>query len=71
MRGPAPVPRIVWETADKFLRDVVEEDYGDYILPFTVLRRLECTLAETKDEVTTSDNESRGSCLPQSVGGLR
>ncbi|QJS10002.1 N-6 DNA methylase [Streptomyces argyrophyllae] len=45
--------RIVWETADKFLRDVVEEeDYGDFILPFTVLRRLECMLADSKEQVT-------------------
>lgn len=44
--------RIVWDTADKFLRNIVdEEDYGDYILPFTVLRRLECMLADTKAEV--------------------
>ncbi|MFD0034941.1 N-6 DNA methylase [Streptomyces sp. NPDC127172] len=44
--------RIVWDTADKYLRNIVdEEDYGDYILPFTVLRRLECMLADTKDEV--------------------
>lgn len=44
--------RIVWDTADKFLRNVVEpQEYGDYILPFTVLRRLECLLAETKSEV--------------------
>lgn len=41
--------RIVWDTADKYLRNIVEEeDYGDYILPFTVLRRLECMLADTK-----------------------
>lgn len=45
--------RIVWDTADKYLRNIVdEEDYGDYILPFTVLRRLECMLAATKNEVT-------------------
>lgn len=44
--------RIVWETADKYLRNIVdEEDYGDYILPFTVLRRLECMLAENKYDV--------------------
>lgn len=44
--------RIVWDTADKYLRNIVEEeDYGDYILPFTVLRRLECMLADSKDEV--------------------
>ncbi|PPF26277.1 MULTISPECIES: class I SAM-dependent DNA methyltransferase [unclassified Rathayibacter] len=44
--------RIVWDTADKYLRNIVdEEDYGDYILPFTVLRRLECMLADSKDNV--------------------
>lgn len=44
--------RIVWDTADKYLRNIVdEEDYGDYILPFTVLRRLECMLAGSKDDV--------------------
>ncbi|MGP5704100.1 type I restriction-modification system subunit M, partial [Glutamicibacter arilaitensis] len=44
--------RVVWDTADKFLRNVVEEtEYGDYILPFTVLRRLECLLEPTKDQV--------------------
>lgn len=42
----------VWNTADKYLRSIVEpEDYGDYILPMTVLRRLECILEPTKDEV--------------------
>lgn len=44
--------RVVWDTADKFLRNIVEpQEYGDYILPFTVLRRLECLLADTKQEV--------------------
>ncbi len=44
--------RIVWDTADKFLGNVVEpQEYGDYILPFTVLRRLECLLEETKPDV--------------------
>ena len=42
----------VWGTADKYLRNIVEpEDYGDYILPFTVLARLEGILAPTKQQV--------------------
>lgn len=46
------IARVVWDTADKFLRNIVEEnEYGDYILPFTVLRRLECLLEPTKDDV--------------------
>lgn len=56
--------RIVWDTADKYLRNIVdEEDYGDYILPFTVLRRLECMLADTKDDVIKYVYALRG--LPQ------
>ena len=44
--------RIVWATADKYLRNVVEpQEYGDYILPFTVLRRLEFLLEDTKEDV--------------------
>lgn len=56
--------RIVWDTADKYLRNIVdEEDYGDYILPFTVLRRLECMLADSKDDVTSYVESLAG--LPQ------
>ncbi|MFT4293817.1 MAG: class I SAM-dependent DNA methyltransferase [Micropruina sp.] len=53
--------RIVWDTADKFLRNIVdEEDYGDYILPFTVLRRLECMLSGTKEKVVKYVNAFSG-----------
>ena len=42
----------IWNTADRYLRNVVEpEDYGDYIIPFTVLRRLECLLADSKPDL--------------------
>lgn len=42
----------VWETADKYLRNVVEpEVYGDYIMPLLVLRRLEATLAPKKQAI--------------------
>ena len=54
----ATVARIVWETADKYLRGIVEEtEYGDYILPFTVLRRLECLLDPTKAELVPFVND--------------
>lgn len=42
----------IWDTADKFLRSVVpRQEYGDYIIPFLVLRRIECLLADTKRDV--------------------
>ncbi|RUP87426.1 type I restriction-modification system subunit M [Dermabacter sp. HSID17554] len=44
--------RAVWQTADDFLRLIVPaENYGDYIIPFTVLRRLEGRLESTKPQV--------------------
>ena len=40
----------IWQTADDYLRLVLPgENYGDYILPFTVLRRLEGRLAASKE----------------------
>ena len=43
---------MIWEPADKWLRNNVEpQAYGDYILPFVVLRRLECVIAEDKPEI--------------------
>ena len=45
------VTNFIWNVAD-LLRDVYKrKDYPDVILPFTVLRRLDCVLSESKDEV--------------------
>ncbi len=42
----------IWNIADDVLRDVyVRGKYRDVILPMTVLRRLDCLLEESKDEV--------------------
>lgn len=42
----------IWQTADDYLRLIVPaENYGDYIIPFTVLRRLEGRLESTKKDV--------------------
>lgn len=40
-----------WSVADLLRGDYKQSDYGKVILPFTVLRRLECVLAPTKDNV--------------------
>lgn len=40
----------IWQTADDYLRLILPgENYGDYILPFTVLRRLEGRLEASKE----------------------
>lgn len=41
----------LWSVADLLRGDYKQSDYGKVILPFTVLRRLDCVLESTKAEV--------------------
>lgn len=41
----------IWSVADLLRGDYKQADYGKVILPFTVLRRLDCVLEPTKDAV--------------------
>ena len=41
----------VWSVADELRGDFKPHEYGQVMLPFLVLRRLECALAPTKDAV--------------------
>jgi len=41
----------IWSIADLLRGDYKQSDYGKVILPFTVLRRLDCVLEATKAEV--------------------
>lgn len=42
---------LIWSVADLLRGDYKQSDYGKVILPFTLLRRLECVLEPTKDAV--------------------
>ncbi len=41
----------IWSIADLLRGDYKQSDYGKVILPFTVLRRLDCVLQESKEDV--------------------
>jgi type I restriction enzyme M protein len=43
----------IWSVADLLRGDYKQSDYGKVILPFTVLRRLDCVLESTKAAVLT------------------
>lgn len=42
---------LIWNVADLLRGDYKQSDYGKVILPMTVLRRLDCVLAPTKQKV--------------------
>jgi hypothetical protein len=41
----------IWSVADLLRGDYKQADYGKVILPFTVLRRLDCVLDSTREKV--------------------
>ena len=41
----------IWAVADNLRGDYKQADYGKVILPLTVIRRLDCVLADTRDKV--------------------
>ncbi len=41
----------IWSVADLLRGDYKQSEYGKVVLPFTVLRRLDCVLAPTRDAV--------------------
>ncbi|MGP2487275.1 type I restriction-modification system subunit M [Pantoea ananatis] len=55
----------IWSVADLLRGDFKQSQYGRVILPFTLLRRLECVLAKTKDAVVAKYDELKTSPLPE------
>lgn len=50
----------IWSVADLLRGDYKQSDYGKVILPFTVLRRLDCVLAPTKAAVLAEFDKRQG-----------
>lgn len=49
----------IWSVADLLRGDYKQSEYGRVILPFTVLRRLDCVLAPTKEAVLNEADAGR------------
>ena len=50
----------IWAVADLLRGDYKQADYGKVILPFTVLRRLDCVLRDTKPKVLAKAEAMKG-----------
>ena len=49
----------IWSVADLLRGDYKQSDYGKVILPFTVLRRLDCVLEATKRGAVLAEHAAR------------
>jgi type I restriction enzyme M protein len=50
----------IWSVADLLRGDFKQSQYGRIILPFTLLRRLECVLEDTKPSVLAMYESVKG-----------
>src|SRR4029078_580635 len=57
----------VWGIADQLRGVYKPHQYGGVILPFTILRRLDCILAPTRDEVRALAEKYAGGALDVQV----
>lgn len=55
----------IWSVADLLRGDFKQSQYGRVILPFTLLRRLECVLESSKDAVVTEYQRIQPMKLPE------
>ncbi len=53
------LPAFIWSVADLLRGDFKQSQFGRIILPFTILRRLECVLAPTKSKVLAEADKCR------------
>lgn len=51
MKNFRDTANFIWSVADLLRGDYKQAEYGKVILPFTILRRLDCVLAPTRDKV--------------------
>jgi len=54
---------LIWSVADLLRGDYKQAEYGKVILPFTILRRLDCILEPTKEKVMKKYQAVKGSSL--------
>jgi hypothetical protein len=50
----------IWSVADLLRGDYKQSEYGKVILPFTILRRLDCVLEPTKAAVLAEQAKRKG-----------
>ncbi len=65
---------LIWAIADKLTGVYKPHEYGEVILPLTVIRRFDCILADTKDAVlkkweTVKDLPAQDALLRKATGG--
>ena len=64
MNNTQSISALIWSVADLLRGEYKQSDYGKIILPFTLLRRLECVLESTKKDVLQEYQSKKNLNIP-------
>jgi len=68
MNNHKEISSFIWNVCDDVLRGLFKQhEYGDVILPFLVLRRLDCVIEPKKDEIIELYNELKDEVDPTPI----
>jgi type I restriction enzyme M protein len=68
MSNDQEISSFIWNVCDDVLRGLFKQhEYGDVILPFVVLRRLDCVIEPHKDEIIQLYNELKDEVDPTPI----
>lgn len=62
---------LIWSMADMLTGFIKPDEYGEVILPLTVIRRFDCILETTKDAVLQMDSEQKHNDVDVKDSALR
>src|SRR3979411_2778571 len=60
MQSHTEIGEFIWRLADHLRGDYEANDNEDVILPFTLLRRLDCVLEKKRDKVRDAEAQAAG-----------
>ena len=68
MSNHQEISSFIWNVCDDVLRGLFKQhEYGDVILPFLVLRRLDCIIEPNKDKIIKLYNELKDEVDPTPI----
>lgn len=65
--GDTTLAAFIWKNAEDLWGDFKHTDFGKIILPFTLLRRLECVLEPTRDAVRAMRDQVKGKGIDEAL----
>ena len=70
MQNHNEISEFIWGIKEHIRDEYAEKDYEEVILPFTLLRRIDCVLEATHEQVIKAYEKYKGTATPEELDQL-